>query len=124
VLGEAVAGADLTVLFSSHLVSDLDRVCDHLILLAAAEVRLCGDIAGILGSHKVLTGPADQVPAVSHLHEVVNAAGDTRCARLLVRARGPVLDTAWQVRDPNLEEVVVAYMGRATAGPGAAGAAR
>jgi ABC-2 type transport system ATP-binding protein len=124
VLSEAAAGGDLTVLLSSHLVSDLDRVCDHLILLAAAEVQLCGDMAEILGRHKVLTGSVEDAPAISRRHEVLNAPGGTRSASLLIRASGPVHDPAWQVRDPNLEEVVLAYMGRARARLGAAGVSR
>ncbi len=40
-LAEAVAEDDLTVVISSHLVHDLERVCDHLILLAAARTQLC-----------------------------------------------------------------------------------
>ena len=49
----ADAGGALTVVLSSHLVTDLERVCDHLILLAASRVQLCGDIAALLAEHKV-----------------------------------------------------------------------
>jgi ABC-2 type transport system ATP-binding protein len=49
----ADAGGALTVVLSSHLVTDLERVCDHLILLAASRVQLCGDISALLAEHKV-----------------------------------------------------------------------
>jgi len=55
----ADAGGDLTVVLSSHLVSDLERVCDHLILLAGSRVQLSGDIDTLLAEHKVLAGPGD-----------------------------------------------------------------
>jgi ABC-2 type transport system ATP-binding protein len=85
VLAEAVAGGELTVLLSSHLISDLDRMCDHLVLLGSSRVQLCGDIAELLASHRALTG---------------------------------------DVREPSLEEVVLAYMGRAAGPLGAAEDAR
>jgi ABC-2 type transport system ATP-binding protein len=52
----ADAGGDLTAVLSSHLVTDLERVCDHLILLAGSRVQLCGDIDTLLASHKVVAG--------------------------------------------------------------------
>ena len=42
-LAEAAAGGDLTIVLSSHLIADIERVCDHLILLAESRVQLCGD---------------------------------------------------------------------------------
>jgi ABC-type multidrug transport system ATPase subunit len=47
----------LTGLLSSHLVADLERVCDHLIILSSSRVQLCGDIDGLLAEHRLLTGP-------------------------------------------------------------------
>jgi ABC-2 type transport system ATP-binding protein len=43
----------LTVVLSSHLITDLERVCDHIILLAGSRVQLCGDIGPLLAEHKV-----------------------------------------------------------------------
>src|SRR6266849_10951743 len=57
ILAEAVARGGLTVVLSSHLVVDLERICDHLILLAASRVQLCGDIDTLLAEHQVLVGP-------------------------------------------------------------------
>ena len=54
---EAVAEQELSVLLSSHVVSDLERVCDHLIVLVDSEVRLAGDVETLLASHHRLTGP-------------------------------------------------------------------
>ena len=54
-LTSAVADArgSLTVVLSSHLVTDLERVCDHLILLAGSRVQLAGDIDTLLAEHRV-----------------------------------------------------------------------
>src|SRR5258707_14259778 len=56
-LTEAVADGDLSVVISSHLVSDLERVCDHLVLLASSRPQLCGDIETLVAEHKLLIGP-------------------------------------------------------------------
>ena len=53
----AVAEGGVTVLLSSHLLPDLERVCDHLILIADAEPVICAEIDELLTSHKLLTAP-------------------------------------------------------------------
>jgi ABC-2 type transport system ATP-binding protein len=54
-LASAVAdeAGRLTVVLSSHLVTDLERVCDHLILLAGSRVQLAGDIDTLLAEQRV-----------------------------------------------------------------------
>lgn len=56
-LAEAAADGDLSVVVSSHLLHDLERVCDHLILLAASRTQVCGGIDEVLATHRVLIGP-------------------------------------------------------------------
>src|SRR5487761_1502908 len=57
-LAQAVTDAEgeLTVVMSSHLLADLERVCDHIIILASGETQLCEDIETVLKSHKLLVG--------------------------------------------------------------------
>jgi ABC-2 type transport system ATP-binding protein len=70
-LAEAVAAGGLTVILSSHLVADIERVCDHLILLASSRVQLCGDVEGILNEHRMLVGPRKDTTAIERDHTVV-----------------------------------------------------
>jgi ABC-2 type transport system ATP-binding protein len=42
------SGEDITVLFSSHLIADLERTCGYLILLVASQVRLAGPVDSLL----------------------------------------------------------------------------
>ena len=56
-LTEAVADGDLSVIMSSHLLHELERACDHLILLTGLRVQLCGDIDEVLATHLMLIGP-------------------------------------------------------------------
>jgi ABC-2 type transport system ATP-binding protein len=110
-LVEAVADGGLTVVLSSHLVHDLERVCDHIILLAASRTQLCEDIDQVLESHKSLVGPRRSPVGLEPSINVIRATQTERQSRLLARLDGPVLDPAWEVTDVGLEEIVLAYMG-------------
>ncbi|MCP2343199.1 ABC transporter ATP-binding protein [Actinomadura rupiterrae] len=114
-LSEAVAEGDLTVLMSSHLVHDLERVSDHLVLLDASRVRMAGDIDDILARHRVLMGPRHDTTAIERDHTVVKATHTARQSTLLVRMDGPFQDPRWEVSEPDLEELILAYMGRSPA---------
>jgi ABC-2 type transport system ATP-binding protein len=115
-LAEAVAEGGLTVVLSSHLVADLERTCDHLILLAASHVQLCGDIDALLAEHQVLVGPCKDTTGIERDHTVVQAVRTARQATLLVRGQAPVTDPAFEAADVGLEELVLGYMGQ-QAGP-------
>lgn len=114
-LADAVAGGELTVILSSHLVVDLERVCDHLILLATSRVQLCGDIDTVLAEHQVLVGPRKDTTAIERTHTLVQAVRTARQTTLLIRRQGPVIDPAFEAADVGLEELVLAYMGQASA---------
>jgi ABC-2 type transport system ATP-binding protein len=118
-LAEAAAGGGLTIMLSSHLVADIERVCDHLILLAASQVQLCGDIEAILAGHRVLVGPRKDTAAIARAHAIVQQETTARQTTLLVKLNGPVIDPAWAVEEPSLEEIVLGYMSQDDAGHGA-----
>jgi ABC-2 type transport system ATP-binding protein len=115
-LAEAVAAGGLTVVLSSHLVADLERTCDHLILLAASRVQLCGDIDALLAEHQVLVGPAKDTTAIERDHTLVQAVRTPRQTTLLIRGDRPVIDPAFEASDVGLEELVLGYMGQQHAG--------
>ena len=118
-LAEAAAGGDLTIVLSSHLIADIERTCDHLILLAESQVQLCGDIETLLAQHRILTGPRKDTTAIAATQTVVREDTTPRQTTLLVKLNGPVIDPAWTVDEPNLEEVVLGYMSAGQAGHGA-----
>jgi ABC-2 type transport system ATP-binding protein len=115
-LAEAAAGGDLTIVLSSHLIADTERVCDHLILLAESEVQLCDDTESLLAQHRILTGPRKDTTAIARTHSIVREDTTPRQTTLLVRLNGPVIDPAWAVDEPNLEEIVLGYMSAGQAG--------
>jgi len=116
ILMEAVVEHELSVVLSSHLVSDLERVCDHIVVLVDSRVRVAGDVETLLASHHRLTGPRREtgtLPADQHL---VSASHTDRQTTLVVRTEAPILDPAWAVGQLGLEDLVLAYMERPDAG--------
>lgn len=117
VLMEAVAEHELTVVLSSHLITELERVCDYLVLLMASEVRLAGQIEQLVDEHKVLTGPRNTDPHLPGVADIVLAEHAARQTTLVARMAGPVLHPAWTAEDIGLEELILAYMGAPEASP-------
>jgi len=109
-LVDAVAAGGLTVLLSSHVVAELERVCDHLILLREGRARLAGDIDDLLDQHRILTGPRGPAndPAWA---DVIAATHSDRHSNLLVRLPpGAATHPRWESRPVGLEELVLAYL--------------
>jgi ABC-2 type transport system ATP-binding protein len=109
-LMEAAALHQMTVVLSSHLLDDLDRSCDYLVLLSASRVQLAGPTDELIAGHRVLTGPAGRAHTLHAQHAIVQAEATGRLARLVVRLGGPVHDPVWTAREVTLEELVLAYM--------------
>jgi ABC-2 type transport system ATP-binding protein len=112
VLMDAVAGDGLTMLLSSHILADLERVCDYMVVMTAGGVRLTGELDEIARTHRLLVGPRSDPAAVARVHNVVHASHTDRQTTLLVRANGHVYDAIWDIRDVALEDVVLAYRDR------------
>jgi ABC-2 type transport system ATP-binding protein len=112
-LMEAVAEQRLSVVLSSHLVADLERVCDYLVVLVASRVRVAGEVSDLLASHHRLSGPRRDPGSLPAGQEVITESHTDKQSNLLVRTDGPVLDPAWAVKPVSLEDLVLAYMSRA-----------
>jgi ABC-2 type transport system ATP-binding protein len=108
---EAVSETGMTVVLSSHIVADLERVCDHLVILSEAHAQLAGAIDEILASHRLLTGPRSDPATIARVHQVIRASHTERQTSLLVRANGHVYDACWELHEVDLEEIVLAYLG-------------
>ena len=109
-LMDAEAESGLTVLLSSHIIGDLERVCDYLIILSASYVQLAGDIQEIQRTHKRLVGPRQEVDAIASVHTVIETSQTERQTTLLVRTNGPLFDPSWEVQEVSLEDIVLAYL--------------
>jgi ABC-2 type transport system ATP-binding protein len=111
ILMETVADHQVSVILSSHLVADVERVCDYLVILVSSRVQLAGDVEDLLSSHHRLVGPRDGVNETLENQVVIEASYTDRQSTLLVRSDGPVVDHKWTVEAVTLEDLVLAYMG-------------
>ena len=112
-LMEAVAEQGLSVVLSSHLVADLERVCDYLIVLVGSRVRVAGPVEELLATHHLLSGPRRDPATLPAGQQVISASHTDRQTTLLVRTSDKVLDPAWMVSEVGLEDLVLAYMSQA-----------
>jgi ABC-2 type transport system ATP-binding protein len=113
-LMETVGERQVSVVLSSHLISDLERVCDYVIVLVDSRVRLAGPVDELLATHHLLSGPRRDPASMPDGLEVISASHTDVQTTLLVRTSGPVLDPAWAVSEVGLEDLVLAYMKRSS----------
>jgi ABC-2 type transport system ATP-binding protein len=116
-LMEAVAEQEVTVLLSSHLLTDLERTCDHLIVLVDGRVQVAGDIDALLATHHRLNGPRRDPERLPAGQVVLAADHAERQTTLVVRSAEPVLDPAWTVSGLDLEDIVLTYLRRPAGAP-------
>jgi ABC-2 type transport system ATP-binding protein len=117
-LMEFIAEYGISVVLSSHLVADLERVCDYLILLAASRVLIVGEVEELLGTHYRITGARSELYPPPAGMRVLEASHTDRQSTLIVRSDTPVADPAWDVEQLSLEDLVLAYMSQAVTTPG------
>src|SRR5262245_29534153 len=110
-LMDAVAEQPMTVVLSSHLIADLERVCDHLMVLRSGQVKTLGATDELVATHKVLIGPPQRRrPKLAGVDQILSVSKAERQIQLMVRTNGGVLDPAWDQYDVSLEDVVLAYL--------------
>jgi ABC-2 type transport system ATP-binding protein len=107
----AVAQDGISVLLSSHVVAELERVCDYLVLLAAGRVQVSGDVDDLVADHRLLSGPAAEADTLAATLPVVSVRRADRQARILARVSDATpLPARWETDHTNLEEIVLAYL--------------
>lgn len=109
-LMEAAVEWELSVILSSHLVSDLERTCDYLVLLDRGQVRLAGPLDEVMASHRRLTGPRADPSRLPQDQHVINASHTDRQSTYVVRTDHPIHDPSWAVSELGLEDLVLAYL--------------
>jgi ABC-2 type transport system ATP-binding protein len=98
------------VVLSSHLVADLERTCDYLVVLVDSRVRLTGDVDELLATHHLVSGARRDPADLPCGQQVVQATHTDRQSTMVVRSTAPVDDPSWTVQQLNLEDLVLAYM--------------
>jgi len=111
-LMEIVAAQRISVVLTSHLIADLERVCDYLAVLVASRVQVAGEVSELLSSHHRLSGPRRDARSLPANQEVIEENHTGKQSTFLVRTSDPVHDPAWTVRPVTLDDLVIAYMSR------------
>lgn len=109
-LMSAVAESATTVLFSSHVLSDIENTCDWLVMLNRGRVQISGDIEELLSSHRLLTGPVDTAGRVAARFPVIASSSAGRQTSLLVRGFTSSADPGWTSHPVGLSDLVVTYL--------------
>ena len=112
----AMAADGVSVVLSSHVLAELERVADYLILMSRGRVQLAGEVDDLLASHRLLTGPAAEADRYAERLSVVHARRGEAQAHLLIRATAdePV-PPGWEAHPVGLEELALAYLREPTA---------
>ena len=113
ILMEVVVDHHVSVILSSHLVADLERVCDYLVVLAASRVQVNGDIDELLATHHRLVGTPHDLDNLPDTVHVIDSSSTERQTTVTVRSVDPIMDPAWSVESLTMEDLVLAYMGQA-----------
>lgn len=111
-VADSADGEQLTVLLSSHNVADLERVCDHLMIVADGRVQLTGDIDDLLAEHRVLSGPNTGVPGRVDDASTIHTTRGDRQVHVVVRNGGTQVLPGWESHPIGLEDLVLAYLSR------------
>jgi len=104
-LVSAVRERGATALLSSHIVSDVEAVCDHLVVLGMGRVTLQAPIREAIAEHRL--GPVGSMPAEQTVATFARPGGEPIA---LVRSSDPSLPR------PSLEELVMGYLAAARSG--------
>jgi len=111
-LMESVAENDTSVILSSHLVSDLERVCDYLIVLVASRVQLAGETEDLLAQHYRIVCSRRQDTDLSPELDVIWSEHTGRQSTFIVRSQTGPPAGDWPAEHLDLEDLVLAYMER------------
>ena len=108
----AVAEDGLSVVLSSHVIADLERVADYLVVVSHGQVQVAGEVEELLACHHLLTGPAAAADDVAQRLAVVYARRAGTMAQMLVRSNegAEPAPSGWEAHPVGLEELVLAYL--------------
>ena len=106
----AMADDGVSVVLSSHVLAELERVADYLVVMSQGRVQVAGEVDDLLASHLMLTGPAAEAGQYAQRPVVHVRRGEAQ-AHLLVRATSddPV-PPSWEAHPVSLEELTLAYL--------------
>ena len=96
---------DHSILISSHILSDLEKLCDYIAFLHKGRLLLCEEKDRLLEEYGIFTGTADQADALmpeAVAAREVSGLGGVRCL-----VRRDLMPTGWDLEKPTVEDVIL-----------------
>ena len=111
----AAADSGLTVIIASHVISELERLCDWLLILTGGRLQLAGSIDDLLAAHQLLTVPR-AVPDSELPGTLISRTDSDRHSAALVKTDLGQLAraqrTGWRAEPVSFDQLVIAYLSR------------
>ncbi|MFG3406816.1 ABC transporter ATP-binding protein [Streptomyces sp. NPDC048142] len=100
-----------TVVMSSHMLTELEDMCDYLLVVAEGRIRMAGDADALVPAHSLVTGVTRDgaLPPALAEHTVIETRLQGRQFQAMIRPKEP-LPADWESVDPSLEEVLLAHL--------------
>jgi ABC-2 type transport system ATP-binding protein len=114
----AMVDDGVSVLLSSHVLTELERVADYLVLVSRGRVQVAGEVDDLLAHHRLLTGPTSEADRYTEHGNVISARRSAAQTQLLVRTNGTddTVLPGWEAHPIGLEELTLAYLREPNAG--------
>lgn len=106
-----VASTGLSVIFSSHSISELEKVCDYLILIVGGEVKLCDSMENIIDSHRVIACAPGELDYRRDI-EIIERKLGAQFATNLVRVKSLLSLDSFESQPTTLDSIVLSYLRR------------
>ena len=111
----SAADTGLTVIIASHVVSELERLCDWLIVLTGGRVQVAGPADDLIAAHRLLTVPR-ATPDAELPGLRIHRTDSDRHSTVVVRADQAKLAAhqrpGWHADPVGFEQLVMAYLQR------------
>lgn len=105
IFNEFTREEDHSILISSHILSDLEKLCDYIAFLHQGRLLFCDEKDRLLEEYGIFVGTADQVNSLQDGAVVArenSSFGGVRC--LVKRALVPA---GWALERPTVEDIVL-----------------
>lgn len=106
-----VTTMNMSVIFSSHSIAELEKVCDFLVLIVGGEIKLCDSMESIIDSHRMIACAPGELDYRRDI-EIIERKLGSRFATHLIRIKNPMSHSALETLPSRLEDIILAYLRR------------